>query len=97
MFERAAELSPYFLERIFALQDLKQVTDIRGYGLLAGIDLAPGERPGLRGYEATKRLFAAGLHVKFTGDSGIIAPAFVAEKAHIDEICRILRAVISTF
>ena len=95
LFERAAEMSPYFLERVFALKGIKQITDIRGYGMLAGIDLAPAERPGLRGYEATKRLFAAGMHIKFTGDSGIVAPALVAEKTHIDEICRILRAVIS--
>ncbi|HEY2113172.1 MAG TPA: aminotransferase class III-fold pyridoxal phosphate-dependent enzyme, partial [Dongiaceae bacterium] len=95
LFERAAELSPYFLERVFELRDLKQITDIRGYGLLAGFDLAPAERPGARGYEATKKLFAAGMHIKFTGDSGILAPAFVAEKRHIDEMCRLLREVIS--
>jgi beta-alanine--pyruvate transaminase len=95
LFERAAELSPYFLERVFALRDVKQITDIRGFGLLAGFDLAPAERPGARGYEATKKLFAAGMHIKFTGDSGILAPAFVAEKKHIDEMCRLLREVIS--
>jgi len=95
LFERAAEMSPYFLERVFALRDIKQITDIRGYGMLAGIDLVPAERPGLRGYEATKRLFAAGMHIKFTGDCGILAPAFVAEKPHIDEMCRILREAIS--
>jgi beta-alanine--pyruvate transaminase len=95
LFERAAALSPYFLERVFALRDLKQITDIRGYGLLAGFDLAPAERPGRRGYEATKKLFAAGMHIKFTGDAGILAPALVAETAHIDEMCRLLREVIS--
>jgi beta-alanine--pyruvate transaminase len=95
LFDRAAELSPYFLERLFALKDLEQITDIRGYGLLGGIDLAPGERPGQRGTEAQKRLFAAGMHVKFTGDSGIVAPALVAEKKHVDEMCKVLREVIS--
>ena len=79
LFERAAEMSPYFPERVFALRDLPQITDIRGYGMLAGFDLAPSERPGGRGYEATKKLFAHGMHIKFTGDSGIIAPALIAE------------------
>ena len=65
--------------------------------MLGGIDLAPGERPGQRGTEAQKRLFAAGMHVKFTGDSGIIAPALVAEKKHVDEMCKVLREVIATF
>jgi len=97
LFERAAELSPYFLERVFELRDLRQITDIRGYGLLAGFDLAPAERPGARGYEATKKLFAAGMHIKFTGDSGICAPALVAEKRDIDEICAIFREVFSEY
>ncbi len=97
LFERAAELSPYFLDAVFGLADLPVVTDIRGYGLLAGIDLAPAAKPGERGYEAAKRLFAAGLHVKFTGDSGIVAPPLIAEKRHIDEICGRLREVLKTY
>ncbi len=97
LFERAAEMSPYFLDRLFSLKDVKQIVDIRGFGMLGGFDLAPGERPGARGTEAQKKLFHAGMHIKFTGDSGIIAPAFVAEKKHIDEMIRILREVISTF
>jgi beta-alanine--pyruvate transaminase len=44
--------------------------------------------------EATKKLFAAGLHIKFTGDAAIVAPPLVAEKAHIDQICSILREVL---
>ncbi|HYV87653.1 MAG TPA: beta 1,6 glucan synthase, partial [Candidatus Polarisedimenticolia bacterium] len=72
-------------------------TDIRGYGLLGGFDVAPGERPGVRGPEVQKKLFAAGLHIKFTGDAGIVAPPFIAEKKHIDEMVRILREVLSTF
>ena len=97
LFERAAELSPYFLDAVWSLKGIPAITDIRGYGLLAGIDLAPAERPGARGYDATKRLFAAGLHIKFTGDAGVIAPPFVAEKSHIDQIIDILRKTLSQY
>jgi beta-alanine--pyruvate transaminase len=97
LFERAAEMSGYFLDRMYDLKGIKAVTDIRGFGMLAGIDLAPAERPGLRGYDATKRLFKRGLHIKFTGDSGICAPALVAEKRDIDEICAIFREVFSEY
>jgi beta-alanine--pyruvate transaminase len=97
LFERAAEMSDYFLDRMFDLKGIKAVTDIRGFGMLAGIDLAPAERPGLRGFDATKRLFKRGLHIKFTGDSGICAPALVAEKRDIDEICAIFREVFSEY
>lgn len=97
LFERAAEMSPYFLDRMYSLQGIKAVTDIRGYGMLCGIDLAPAARPGLRGFDATKRLFAKGLHIKFTGDAGICAPALVATKADIDEIWRIFKDVFSEY
>jgi len=97
LFERAAALSPYFLDAIWSLKDIPAITDIRGYGLLAGIDLAPADRPGARGYDATKKLFAAGLHIKFTGDAGIVAPPFVAEKSHIDQIVDILRKTLSQY
>ena len=97
LFERAAEMSSYFLENVFALSDLPAITDIRGYGLIAGFDVAPEGGPGVRGYEVQKRLFAAGLHIKMTGDAGIVAPPFVAEKSHIDEICGILRDVLKVY
>ncbi|MCP5368410.1 MAG: aspartate aminotransferase family protein [Hyphomicrobiales bacterium] len=95
LFERAAALSGYFLDSVFQLQELDAVTDIRGYGLIAGIDIDPkGAAPGVRGYEAQKKLFHAGLHIKFTGDSGIVAPPLVSEEKHIDEIVGLLGEII---
>ncbi|MBL4690046.1 MAG: aspartate aminotransferase family protein [Rhodospirillales bacterium] len=91
LFERAAELTPYFLDQVFSLQELDIVTDIRGYGLIAGFDIAPGAAPGARGTRLQKDLFWSGLHVKFTGDTGIIAPPLIAEKEHIDQIVGLLR------
>ena len=79
LFERAAELSPYFLDQMHSLGDMGVVTDIRGYGLIAGIDVAAGDAPGKRGTQLQKDLFWSGLHVKFTGDTGIVAPPFIAE------------------
>jgi beta-alanine--pyruvate transaminase len=92
LFERAAEMSPYFLEQLFALKDLPAITDIRGYGMLAAFDLAPEGAPGHRGYEVQKRLFEAGLHIKFTADSGVVAPPLIASREHIDVLCGVLRA-----
>ena len=96
LFDRAAELSPYFLDAVFSLRDLPVVTDIRGYGLIAGLDLAPGSAPGVRGPEVQKKLYAAGLHVKMTGDSGIIAPPLVSERAHVDRLVEVMREILST-
>jgi beta-alanine--pyruvate transaminase len=49
LFERAKALEAHFLDAVFALRDIPVVTDIRGIGLLAGIDLAPDVKPGVRG------------------------------------------------
>lgn len=94
LFERAAELSGYFLDGMFSLSDLPVVTDIRGYGMLAGFDLEPGAAPGIRGLEVQKALYYAGLNLKMTGDAGLLAPPFIIEKSQIDEIIEKLRAVL---
>jgi beta-alanine--pyruvate transaminase len=95
IFERGAALAPYFLERVFDLRRISLIQDIRGYGLLAGIDLAPAESFGQRGYAALQRLFDAGLVVRVTGDSVILAPALIAEREHVDRICETLAAVLA--
>ena len=96
VFERSEKLAPYFLERVFDLKNLPVVRDIRGFGLLAGLDLAPAESFGQRGYAALQGLFAGGLLVRVTVDSVILAPALIAEREHIDRICDTLREVLST-
>ena len=97
IFERAAEMSPYFLDAVYALQDIPMVTDIRGYGMMAGVDVEPGGGPARVATRVQKRLYDAGVHIKFTGDAGIIAPPLVAERSHIDEICSIVRKVLSEY
>ena len=84
-------MSPYFLDQVFSLQDLDVVTGIRGYGLIAGIDVAAGDAPGQRGTQLQTDLFWGGLHLKFTADTAILAPPFIAEKEHIDQIVGVLR------
>lgn len=91
LIKRSADLSPYFLEQVFALSDIDIITDIRGYGLFAGFDLELDGLPGSRGLDFQKRLYRNGLHLKMTGDSGLIAPPLVSEKRHVDQLCDIVR------
>jgi len=95
LFERAKAMSPYFLNALFSLKDVSIVTDIRGYGMLGAIDLAVDGAPGRRGHVFQKKLFDNGLHLKTTGDSAIVAPPLVAEKAHIDHIVDVLRRTLA--
>ena len=94
LFQQARTLSPYFLDAVFSLKDLGMVTDIRGYASMAAFDIAPAGAPGARGHELQKRLYDAGLHLKTTGDTAILAPAFIAEKRHIDQMMEVLREVL---
>ncbi len=86
LYDRAAALSPYFLDSVYALRDHPMVRDIRGIGSLIGFELKSNGTPGARGGQAQKDLFWNGMHAKFTGDTAILAPMFIAEQSHIDEM-----------
>jgi len=97
LFARSGELSGYFLDAMFGLQDLPAVADVRGFGLLAGIEIKAGAAPGIRGGELQAKLFDRGLHVKTTGDVAIMAPAFIASRADIDQMAAMLREAIGEY
>lgn len=94
LIERAATMSPYFADSVHALADVPGVVDIRSVGMMAAVEVAAVGGPGARGHELQKKLYDIGLHLKSTGDSLILAPAFVAERAHIDEIVGKVREVL---
>ena len=97
LFAKGRTLAPYFQDAMFGLQDLAAVADVRGYGMLAGVEVKPGKAPGVRGGELQATLYDRGLHVKTTGDVAIIAPAFIASRAEIDQIAAILREAIAEY
>ena len=90
-------MSPYFLDSLFSLKDLDAVENIRGYGMMGGIDMKLNNKPGKAGYETFKSCYEAGVNFKATGDCLIIAPQFICEKKHIDEIIEKLRSGISSY
>jgi beta-alanine--pyruvate transaminase len=97
LFAKGRALTPYFQDAMFGLQDMGVVHDVRGFGLLAGIEVKPGKAPGMRGADLQAKLFDRGLHVKFTGDVAIMAPAFIAGKVEIDQMTAILRDAFAEF
>jgi beta-alanine--pyruvate transaminase len=94
LFERSAELSPYWEAGVHSLKGLPNVTDIRNLGLAAGIDLAPQGPVGTRGYAAFTKAFELGLMVRQSGDAIAMSPPLVIEKAQIDEIIDITAKTI---
>ena len=97
IFNRVKELAPYFQKSLFSLKDLETVDNIRGYGLMGGIDMKLNTKPGKAGFECYKACYEAGVNFKATGDCLLIAPMFISEKKHIDEIIDKLRTGISNY
>ena len=97
IFKRAKEMSPYFQEGLMSLKDLDSVDNIRGYGMMGGIDMKMDKKPGAAGFTTFKHCYEAGINFKATGDCLIIAPMFICEKKHIDEIIEKLRTGISNY
>jgi beta-alanine--pyruvate transaminase len=65
--------------------------------MMGGIDIRMDERLGKAGYACFKSLFASGLSLKATGDCLIIAPPYISEKKHIDEMIEKLREGITNY
>ncbi len=92
---RARAIEPYFDAAAHSLKDAPNVIDIRGMGLVAGIELAP--RPGKptdRAVRVFQRCFDAGVLIRTTGDIIALSPPLIIEKPHIDRIFDTLRSAI---
>lgn len=85
--ERVRELSPKFEDAVHGLRGAKHVSDIRNYGLAAGITVAsaPGE-PALRPFKVAMAMYRKGFYVRYGGDTIQLAPPFISTAAEIDSM-----------
>jgi beta-alanine--pyruvate transaminase len=95
LFTRAAELSPVWEDALHSLKGARHVIDLRNFGLMAAVDLAPREgAPGARGYEAMLRGLEAGLLMRFTGDTLAFSPPLIISEAEIGRLFDTVRTVV---
>ena len=92
LFDKAIALGDYWQEGIHSLKGLPNVVDIRNYGLIGAIELAPRPgAPGARGYDVFTRAFNQGnLLTRLTGDVLALSPPLIVEKPHINRIFEVL-------
>jgi len=96
LFDRVAELEPYWEEAVHGLRDAKNVIDIRNIGLVGAIELAPRNgAPTKRGFEAMIKAFEKGAMVRVTGDILALSPPFIISKEQIDELMGLVRETLS--
>jgi len=97
LFERAAKIEPYWEAAVHRLRDAPHVTDIRNFGLIAGIELAAGPNgPGTRGFDVYKRCWEAGVLIRVTGDIIALSPPLTIQESQIDLIVETLREMLDT-
>ncbi|MFY0632207.1 MAG: aspartate aminotransferase family protein [Vannielia sp.] len=97
LFERAAELAPYFEDMLHGLKGLPHVIDIRNLGLVGAIELEPiAGTPTKRAFEAFLAAYDAGLLIRTTGDIIALSPPLIIDKAQIDQIGEVLAKVLKS-
>ena len=71
-----------------ASKGLPNVIDIRNFGLIGAIELAPRDgKPGARAYDVfTKCFHDKDLLIRTTGDVIALSPPLILERSHIDQI-----------
>jgi beta-alanine--pyruvate transaminase len=98
LFERAKTHGGVWEDAAHALRGLPNVIDIRNYGLIAAIELAPREgAPGARAYDVFTRCFhERDLLIRVTGDVIALSPPLIIQPAQIDRIFQTLADTIRT-
>jgi adenosylmethionine-8-amino-7-oxononanoate aminotransferase len=105
----SARLGDYLLSKLQSLRELPAVGDVRGLGLMAGVELVADKasrRPFPRAHRVAERVQAAamrrglivyygtGLADGVDGDAILLGPPFIVTKAQIDEIVTTLGEAI---
>ena len=96
-FATARALEPAFEEALHALRDAPHVVDIRNFGLMGGVELAPRDgAPGARGYEVFLKCFEAGVVIRNGGDVLQFSPFLNATPDELAQIFTTVRQALAT-
>ncbi|MPS78988.1 MAG: aspartate aminotransferase family protein [Achromobacter sp.] len=95
LFQRSQELARYWEDAAHSLKGLPHVVDIRNIGLLAAIELAPLEgQPGQRAQAVHNACLERGCLIRSAGDTMLLSPPLIIERAQIDELFSVLADVL---
>jgi putrescine---pyruvate transaminase len=90
--QRAARIAPTFQEKLAVLRDDSFVKEVRGRGLMAGIELRPDAIPGSVG-AVIAELKRRGVFTRYRADTICLAPPLVIKEEELEELCE---TVVST-
>jgi adenosylmethionine-8-amino-7-oxononanoate aminotransferase len=99
---RAAREGKYFLERLHAMKRYRIVGDVRGIGMMAGIELVadkttragfPAGAPELA--RVHRETYKRGAMVRLSGPNIILSPALTIERPQLDLLCDALEGAFA--
>ena len=95
LFQRAADIAPYWEEAMHSLRDAPHVIDIRNMGLIGAVELDPiaGE-PTKRAFSAFLAAYDKGILIRTTGDIIAMSPPLMIDRAQIDTLIGTLGDVL---
>lgn len=93
---RVKTMAPVLEEAVHSLKGTQYVTDIRNYGLAAGLTIEsyPGE-PARRPYEIAMKCWEKGFYVRYGGDTVQLGLPFIVEPEEIDSLVNALGEAIN--
>jgi putrescine aminotransferase len=101
---RAAREGHYFLERLHAMKRFRIVGDVRGVGLMAGIELVADRRTRTAFASGAAELsrvhresYRRGAMIRLSGPNIILSPALTIERAQLDQLCDALEGAFEVF
>ena len=96
LFERAGEMGKVLGDAMHsAFKGLPNVIGIRTLGLAGAVELSPiAGVPGKRAFDIFMECFHNGIMVRPAGETLVLAPPYIVEKSHIDQLVSTLAAAI---
>ena len=92
---RAKKLDKEWQKAAHGMREVPHVTDVRAYGLIAGIELAQRDgKPGARAFEVYLKCFERGVLTRQTGDVIALSPPLIIEPAQIQELFGVLAEAV---
>jgi beta-alanine--pyruvate transaminase len=92
---RAAALAPKWEDAVHSLRGIKNVIDVRNFGLIGAVELEPrAGKPGARAFEVFLECFERGVMVRQTGDVIAMSPPLIIDEKQIARLVETLADVI---
>lgn len=86
VFSNIRQMATVLEDKVHQLQGLPYVTDIRNYGLAAGITLAAAADPLIRPYQVMQHCWEMGFYVRCGGDTIQLGLPFAVSEIEIDNV-----------